>query len=100
MSLLVIIEPLNLGLIFQFFLDSVDVNTRYKKVVVTTTSSLPLAPETSLLVVLLLLFYLFLVGRRLLVLATRYISRRNVYELSLSNILLLLLCGPVSFEIC
>lgn len=42
----------------------------------------PLAPKIALLVVLVFFASLTLVGRRLLVLATRYISKRNINELS------------------
>ena len=89
MSLLVIVEILNLGDIFHFFFDNVGVSTCCKKVIA-TTFLIPLAPKTSLLVVLVFLASLALVGGILLMLAIRYVSKKCVSEFSFSGVFLLL----------
>lgn len=60
-----------------------------------TFSSPPSAPRTSLLMVLVLLAKLALVFGRLLVLATKHISGKNINRLSLSGVFVLLFHGLV-----
>lgn len=96
MPLLMTVKAFNLGDIFPFLFDNVSVSICYKEVMAITSLAL-LMPRTSL-VVLVLLASLALVGRRLLVLTTRYISGRNVSELSPSKAFLLLFCKPVLLE--
>ena len=58
----------------------------------------PVAPRTSLLVVLVFLASLALVGKRLLVLVTRYVSGRSISRFSPSRVLLLFFHKPVPLE--
>ena len=87
MFFLVIVEALDLRDIFHFFFDGVGLSTYYKRVM-TTNFLATLVSKTYLLLV----FFtsLALVSRKLLVLATRYISKRNVSRLSFSGAFFLL----------
>ena len=97
MSLLIIVEALDLGDIFYLLFDGVDISIHYKRVVA-ITSSTPLASKISLI----LIFFarLALIGQRLLVLIIRYISGRSISGLSLSGIFLLFLYLPIPLEKC
>lgn len=100
MSLLVTVEALDLGNIFHFFFDGVGVSTHGVSIrcrrVVAITSLVILAPKTSL--VLVFLATVALVGRRLLVLATRRISKRDVSRLNLFKVFFLLLGGLIPLK--
>lgn len=99
MSFLVAVEAFNLRDIFHFLFDGIDsvgVNTYYRRVMATTPLA-TLVPRTSL--VLTFLASLALVSRTLLVLATRCVNRRVVSGFSFSGVLLLFFCRPVSLEI-
>lgn len=99
MSLPVTVVTIDLGDIFHFFLDGVGVSICCKGVMATTTFLAAPVPKTSLLVVLVLFTSLALVGERLLVLATRCVSEKNVNGLSPFKLNLLLFCRPVFFGI-
>lgn len=90
MSFSVTVEALDLGDPSQFFLDSIGVNTCYRRVVV-ILSLVSLVPTTSMMVVVVLLASLTLVDRRLLMLTTRRISGKNIIELSSLGVFVLLL---------
>lgn len=92
-----IVKILNLRNIFQFPLDDIGVSTYCKRVVATTFLAL-LALKISLLVVLILFISLALVGRRLLVLTTRYVSKKSVSELSSFRVFLLFFCKFIPLE--
>lgn len=78
--------------VFSVFFDDVSVCIYCRRVVIVTFLA-TLTSKTFLILVFLV--SLALVDRRLLVLATRYISRRNVSILSLSSVFFLFLCGLV-----
>ena len=90
------VEILDLRDIFPFFLDDVGVSTHCKRVMA-ITPSISLTSKTSL-VVLFLFASLALVDRRLLVLATKYISGKSVSGLNLSKVFLFFFCEPVSLR--
>ena len=94
MFLLVIVEALNLRNISHFLFDGIGVSIHCKKIML-TLSLTPSTLKISLLVVLVFLASLALVGRKLLVLATRYISRRSISERNPSGVLVLLFCRPI-----
>ena len=98
MSFPVTIKAFNLGDIFSFFFDGIGVSTHCEGVVVTPFLA-SLAPRTSLLMVLVLFANLVLVGRRLLVLATRRVRGRSVSELSPSRVFVYLFRGFISSRI-
>lgn len=83
---------LDLEDVFYFFFNNVGVYTYYSKGV---TATLPAtsAPKTSLILV----FFasLALVDRKLLMLATRYVSKKSVNELSFFEVFFLFFCKPV-----
>lgn len=83
------VEALNLEDIFLFLFDSLSMSKYCRRDITITLSLAFLVPRT-FLVVLVFLASLALVDRRLLVLATRYVSKRNISKLSLSGVLLLL----------
>ena len=91
------VEALDLGNIFHFLLDGVDVSTSCRRVITTTSLALS-SPKISLLVVLVFLVNLALVGRRLLMLVIRYISKRSISGLNPSGVFLLFFCGLVPLE--
>lgn len=95
-SLPLIIIVLNLGDIFNFFLDSIGISIYCRRVVAITISLAILVLTTFL--VLIFFASLTLVGRRLLMFATRYVSERSVSRFSLSKVFILLFCGPVPSE--
>ena len=86
MSLLIVVEALDLGDVFVVFFDGVDVSIYYKRVVATTTP-LSLTPKSFLILVF--LARLALVGRKLLVLATRCVNGKIISRFSSSRIFLL-----------
>lgn len=88
MSFPIIGEKLDLGDVFFVFLNAAGVNTHCRKFGATTTPLALSLPRTSLLVIQVLLASLALVGRRLLVLTTRCISKRSVNGLSPSGVFL------------
>ena len=98
MSLPVTVVALNLGDIFHFFLDGAGVNTCCKRDVAITTFLAPLAPRIFLLVVLVFFASLVLVTRRLLMLTTRFVNKKNVSRLSIFGVILLFFVGPVLLE--
>lgn len=98
MSFLVTVVVLDLEDIFCFLLYDIGVSSYCKKVMVTVSLTL-LALKTSLLVVLILFPSLVLVGGRLLMLATRHVSRKSVSKLSLSGIFFLFFHGLISLGV-
>ena len=78
MSSLVIVEALDLEVIFQFILDGIVVNTWCRKVVATITPLTLSTPKTCLLVVFVFFASLTMISKKLLVLATRCVSIRSV----------------------
>lgn len=78
---------LDLGDIFSFFLDDVSICTYCRRVIAATSSS-SLVPRFSMIF---LVFFtsLVLVRGRLLVLAFKYVSRRNISEFCLFKVFLL-----------
>ena len=99
MSLPVTIEALDLKDILEFLLDGIDyvgINTHYRGVVATTFST-TLISRTSL--VLVFFASLVLVGRRLLVFATKCVNRRGVNRFSPSKVFLLLFCRSIPLKI-
>ena len=94
-----IFVTLDLGDIFYFFFNSAGISTRCKGVMAITTFLALLIPKTSLLMVLVLLASLALGGGRLLVLATRNISRKGVSGLRSFGVLFLLFSRLVPLEI-
>ena len=80
-------------LVIPVLLNDVDICTCCKEVVIATFLA-TLASKTFL--VLVFLACLALVGRKLLVLATRYISKSSINGLNSSRVFLLLFCRPVS----
>ena len=92
-TLLIVIVAGDLGYIFLvfLFLDS-GVDIYYRKIVAATLSAIS-ASRISL--VLVLLIRLVLVGRKLLMLATKCVSKGSISELSSSRVFFLLFCGPV-----
>lgn len=100
-SLPIIVKKLNLGDIFYFFLDGADISiysisTRCKKVVAITPSAIL---TLRIFLVLVFLTSLALVNRKLLVLTTRRIIRRDVSGLSLFGVFFLLFGRFVPSEI-
>ena len=91
MPFLVTVELFDLEDVLFFLFDDIDVSTYYRKVI-TTISLAFLVPKTSLMV-LVFLANLALMSGRLLVLATRYVSRRNISRFSLFGVFLFLFCG-------
>lgn len=83
----VIVKVLDLGDIFPFVLDDISICIYCKGVMATTS----LVLRTSLVV---LIFFVSLakVDEKLLILATKYISRRNVNRFSLFKVFLLFFC--------
>lgn len=68
----------NLEDVFLVFLDNIGISNHCRGVVAMSTILALLVPKTFLLVVLVYFAILALVGGRLLVLVTRYVSRRIV----------------------
>ena len=97
MFLLITFEALDLRDVFLFFFNDVGVSTYCKKAMVTTFLA-PLMLRTSL-VILVFLTNLALVGGKLLVFATRYVSKRSVSRLSLSKVFVFLFYRSVLLEI-
>lgn len=89
-------EAFELKDVFLIFLDVIGVSTCCRGVVAIITLLALLTSRTSLLVVLIFFASLALVGVRLLVLATRYVSGKRVSEFNLSRVFFLLLYGLVS----
>lgn len=83
-----IVEALNLQDVFSFFVDSICISIFLKGVITTTLFLGALAIKTSL-VVLVVLANLALVGGRLLLFITRYISEKIISILNLFEDLLL-----------
>lgn len=97
MSLLMIVVVLDLGNIFNFLFDGVGISTYCWEAVATIILLATLALRTSL--VLVFLASLALVGKKLLVLVTRYVSGRSISGLSLFGVLIFLFCGPIPLKI-
>ena len=94
--LLIIVEILDLEDLFAFLLNDVGVSTYCKRVMATNLLT-SLVPRTSV-VVLVFLASLVLVSKKLLMLTTRYVSKRSVSELRFFRVFFLPLCGCVSLE--
>ena len=86
---------LNLGDVFFFLFNDIGVCT-YCKGVITAIFLIILTPKTSF--VLVFFTSLALAGRKLLVLATRYISGKSVSTLGSSRVFFLLFYGFVPLE--
>ena len=82
--------------IFNFVFDSISISTRCRGAVAMTISLTTLTPKTSL--VLILLTSLVLVGRKLLLLATRLVNGRSISGFSLSGVLIFFFREPVPLE--
>lgn len=95
MPFLVIVVVLNLGDIFHFLLNGIGVSTYCRGVGVMSTFTVSLTPRISLLVVLVLFANLALVSKRLLVLASGCVSKRNVSGLSLFGVFFLFYYEPI-----
>lgn len=89
------VEALDLGDVSLVFLDGIGVSICCRGVVAITTL-LVLVPRTSL--VLVFPARLVLVGGKLLVLTTRYVSKGSDSGLSHSGVFLLLFCRLVSLK--
>lgn len=81
---------IDIGSVFPFLFD--DIRTCYRGVIAATLSLYPTVPKTSLIV---LVFFanLTLVGRRLIVLTTRYINKKSVSRFIFSKVILFLFVG-------
>lgn len=97
MPLFVIVEVFNLVDVFLFFFDDVSVSTYYRRVIATTLFLALSVPRTSL-VVLDFLAILALIGGRLLMLATRYVTERSVSALSSFEVFFFLFHGLLSLK--
>ena len=97
MPLFIIVKALKFRNVFSFLLDDVGISICCRKFVTTTLSLAFLAPKTSL-VILVFLASLALVCKRLLILATKYVSRKSVSRLSFSGVFLLLFCKPIPLK--
>lgn len=87
MTFPVTIEVINLEDIFHSFFYGIGISIHYKKVL-TTISLAPLVLRISLMV-LVLLASLALVGEKLPMLITKYVSGRNINRFGFSEVLLL-----------
>lgn len=91
------IETFNLKNIFFIFLDGIGISINCKKAMVTTFLT-PLTPK-KFLVILVFLASLALMGKRLLVFATKYISRRSVSGLNSFGVFSVFFYGFVPLRI-
>lgn len=86
-----IVEAFDLRDVFPFLLNDIGIST-YCREVMNMTQSLALLALKILLVVLVFFANLALVGRRLLVLANRYISRMSINKFSSFKVFLFHFC--------